>query len=209
MKYIFILTLVFFSLADTFGQQVSEVLSKQGKEIDLEIRAARSKGGKVTVEVKVRNNMLRPIFLCTDPRDVNGSEGYFVSFDETNSTFKLESRLFAPDGRSPYTDQSGVYLTRLESNEVYSKTLVLEGQVIETVPPAKSNFDKRIFPVRSLKNVQVSLGYFPEDDGILKLLEHKKFGPFVTGVEVLFSGPNRGKRLYESQRIVSDLRKVN
>ena len=204
MKFHDVITMLFIcSMQVSFGHNSLGETRPAQPEIELAIGKVEIDVAKIRFELNIRNKGKSSIFIATDPSRVDGSKGFYVSSPHGDGEIKLESRVFGPDRPSPYSDKTSVRLKKLVHDEEFVEIVELAFPVTETVPPVDYNYNRKNISLQDLETIEVSIGYFYEDEGVNEILQYKQKGWFLTGFEMIRHGDNRGKLLYETQKIVT------
>jgi hypothetical protein len=74
--------------------------------------------------------------------------------------------------------------------------------VKETIPPNDDPYKLKKITRKKMKKIELSIGYFVEDEGFLDLLKTKSNGWYTNGSDKLFSGKYKGQYLIKLQNLV-------
>jgi hypothetical protein len=152
------------------------------------------------------NNSGEDVFIATNPRQINGEFGFYLSLDESdNSLLKISSRIYpAPLYYAPYSNGTTVELAELRTGEKLKKTIQIKLPTKETMPPYDGDsYKKKTINAKKIKRIELSIGYFFEDEGMLDFLKTKRFGWFINGNESFFSGVNKGTTFLQIQKLAT------
>lgn len=203
VKFVFsILFLLFFLQSAFFGQtNKSEVIPG----VELTSSVVKLPKDALKIEIKLLNRSDRPIYIATNPVQIDRTPGYYISVDQTEpTTIFVSSRVFARLRYSPYTVDTSVKLKKLLPTEEVSCSITLESSLLETVPPIDLPLDKKKIDLGKVKLIKLQVAYFPEEKGLVDFLKSKPFGWFIDGSEKLATGKLAGKRLYEVQQLATN-----
>lgn len=166
---------------------------------------AESSENAVLLDVTIKNKGESRIYFARDPVRVDGSEGPYVSYDDTISKLILESRVFDLDRPSPYADQTRVRLQVLNAGETSTFRVMLNGESTrETVPPVHLAFNRRSFKFAEINQIEIRIGYFLAEQG-LDLLHEQRPSMMFKGIDKLTIGQNKGKLLFELQEFATTI----
>jgi len=161
---------------------------------------------ELKLEFNLENKSDKSIYVTTNPNQQNAQLGYYHLLNETdNSVMQISSRVYPHciTGSCPYTDDTRVKLTKLKSGESFSDNVHIKFPVKETIPPNGDPYkNKKIIP-QKVKQIEISIGYFFEEQGILDFLKVKPFGWYINGNAKVFSGANKDKLFLEIQNLAS------
>ena len=200
MRIVLVISIVVFSV-NLYGQGSISPAIHTKPNVSIAVTVAERDEAKTILSVKVGNSSSVPVYIAVDPTRMNGSKGYYLSIPAEKSLM-IASRVFGPSVNwDAFKDETSVQLKKLDPNEEHAFAITLQGRLTETFPPVELYPFKHI-DLRDVRNVSVSIGYFVEDEGILKLLRYKK-KPIVNGLAPVLFGPHRHKSLYEFQDLTS------
>ena len=156
---------------------------------------------KLRLELTILNTGDHPVYVATDPVQIDSTKGYYISIAENNAqSIVVSSRVYPPLVYSPYSNQTRVALKKLIPNKILTVRVALPFAIVETIPPVDLPLDLRKTSLRHLRSIKFELGFFREEAGLTELLMGKSF---VKGHEEMVTGNMSGKRLFEIQELVS------
>lgn len=145
------------------------------------------------------------IYVATNPIRESGELGYYLLLDETdNSILKISSRVYPEPPYFLYSDSRRVELKKLKSGERYSESILIKLPTKETTPPyyGRALTNKKIIPEK-IKQIELAIGYFVEEEGIVEFLQRKPFGWYVKGQEAISVGNYKDKSFLEIQNLTT------
>jgi hypothetical protein len=201
-----IFLILMFSLT-TYSQSNSSIQTSETNSearIILRVNVLRFEKKEWELEFEIKNNGDKNIYLATNPTQLGGESGYYISTNEdSNSTINISAQVYSPPILDYYSNKTRVELRKLSANETFNERICLKFPIKETTPPYIDPFKKKkIFPSK-IKKIIISIGYFEEEQGIKDFLNTKLSGWYINGLESLFSGKYKDKRFYEIQQAVS------
>jgi hypothetical protein len=203
MKRFFFASLSLAFVLAASQSQKSTAGSYFDKDVDLNVRMVKSASDQLVLDVNLRNNTGQAIYVAKNPVREDGTKGFYFSFDDGGKIVVVESRVFAPDRPSPYSDQTSVELKKVEPKGEFNESFTIDGKLMETVPPVRSHINSRQIDVQALRAVRVNYGFFVDEIGIATLFKGKSLSPLFNGLEPIRVGSYRGKRLFEVQKLVT------
>lgn len=204
MKLVFVF-LLFITVG--YGQNDSQAITYTSNKSKVELKGKflEFSKSKLQFEFTLENKSSENIYFANSPIQITGEQGYYISVDETGDyTIKVSSRVYLLSPYySPPSNDTSVILRKLDMGEKFSEKISLSFPLKETIPPNNDPYKiKKIIP-KKIKKIEISIGYFFEDEGLLDFLKTKPQGWYINGIETFFSGQYIGKRLYEIQQVVS------
>lgn len=194
--------LILFCPSEFLGQ-ANQAPTFQGVELACTI--TKLPKNALRINLKLTNNGMTPVYIASNPIQIDGTAGYYVAVDELEpTTVHISSRLFEPLMYSPYTVYTRVELKKLMPNKSLNSSITLTSPLVETIPPTDVPLDNKKVELSAVKLIEMQVAYFPEDQSITDFLKSKPFGWFVIGTEKLYTGKLAGKRLYEVQQFVTN-----
>jgi hypothetical protein len=187
--------------------QINETQDTRGHVV-LTVDSMKSTKKGLEVKFSLRNDGALPIYYSTNPQQIDGTYGSYVSVDENDhSVAKVERRVFDRDivfyVEAGGANKTRVELKRLEPGKAVSESLTLGSPLTTTMPPLTKWTDRKMLNGGELKKLRLTVGYYDEEDAIINFLKGKPFGWFIKGFESLESGIHHGKAFYEIQKLVS------
>lgn len=198
MKSIYLILAILFSVSIDYGQAV-----KPKVLLTSEIAGFNHRGLKL--KFTLENNSNENVYIATDPVQVSGQKGYYLLIDKIDrSLVKISSRVYPSPPYFPIIDARSVLLKKLSPGEKYGGTIFIKFPAKETDPPYYGErATKGKIISKMINRIELTIGYFVEEEGILDFLKRKPFGWYVKGQETLYSGKNKGKSFLEIQNLVS------
>lgn len=171
--------------------------------VEIKVRLVRKLSEMWEFEVSAHNSGSEDVFIVTEPVRSNGSRGGYFSLDPQDpSILDIGILLYPPPGYSIYSNQTRLTLKRLNPGATHLEQLIVSFPARETSPPYKG-LEFEALDNAKLRGVRAAIGILPDDEGIRHFLNRKQgIGPYVAGIELVESGPHKGKSLYEVQTIV-------
>jgi len=210
MNHTYSISAIVFVYLIALGQMNAQPIAAPNKvdgEVVLSVDLNRSKKKELRYTLSLRNDRPKAIYYSANPQEVCGAYGPFVSLNTENSlVVEIQWRVFHRDivmAADCYTNNTRVELKRLEPGKWIEETVSIRWPLSETVPPLLSRVHRNVIDRKKVKRIRFTVGYFEEEEGILKLLTQKPFGWFTKGDDLLEVGVFRGKRFYEIQQLVS------
>ena len=201
LKVIF--TFVFLILGGlefSFGQvEPQSNLSK----VELTGKAIKLGKNEWECEFNLENKGNNTIYFAANPTQTNNERGYYVSFDIASKTVTFSSRIFQPSLYSPYSDDTSVELKKLNKGEIFNGKIFLKFPLKETIPPIDNPYKIKDIAKSKIKKIELTIGYFGEEEGVIDFLKVKPFGWYINGNETFFSGKYKGKPFFEIQKLVN------
>ena len=161
---------------------------------------------ELSLRYRLKNRSNEVIYISINPKQVNGEPGYYLTLDNTdNSLLRISSRVYqVSNWTHPNPYKMGVELKILKPSETYDERVFIK------IPSRESSIydgsvprNKRIITSKKIKKVELEIGYFIEDEGILNFLERKPFGWFIQGEETISKGKNKDKSFLEIQNLAT------
>lgn len=203
MKYIIIIFIAVL-INISYGQNVPQKLfssSENGVTVSGKIIELNNKN--LTLEFTLENGTSNNLYFTDSPRQISGEQGFYINLaDSDSSLLKISSQVHPFSVfYSPYTRYTMVKLEKLEAGEKFSKKIVLKFPLKETIPPNDDPFKLKKISLKKIDKIELSMGYFFEDQGILDFLKTKTQGWYINGEEFIYSGKNKGKTFLDVQNL--------
>jgi hypothetical protein len=158
------------------------------------------------LELTVRNDGKRAVYMMTDPVRSEGSKGPYLSVDPLNpSVLDLSVRVYPLLEYCIYVNHAVVTLEKLEPGGSRVQRFTLPPPDEETTPPypAEPITPRRISPA-DIKYVMAHVGVLPDEEGVRDYLRSKEgIGPYAKGPERLDAGSFKGKQIIDLQTLVA------
>lgn len=184
-------------LYDPPDERASEV-----DQIKVDLKLLKTLPDKLEMEVTIQNTGGQDVFVMTDPLRVDGSKGPYVSMaDESSGTLDVEVKVYPPPHYFLLSNSAAVKLQKLAAGDTLKEVFHVSLPLSETMPPYGDNPQRKQIDPSRLQFVRATVGVLPYDEGIRDLLQRKRFGPFVNGVEELMQGSFKNKRIIDLQRV--------
>jgi hypothetical protein len=172
--------------------------SELGIHVEMEIASET----QVILKVSEKNVGTSPIWVVTDTERVNRSKGPYLDIESSDPDKLICSFQFYPP--SPFeffVNGTSVHLMRLVAGESHEETLKLSWPIRTTLPPFSNTLQTRVITAKSIKRIEVRIGFLPESPSLLDLI-NRKSPPHdrFTGLEQIKVGSSE-KSLYEIQDV--------
>ena len=154
-------------------------------------------------ELTTQNSGSNAIFILTEPMRSNGSKGSYFTLDPQDpSILEIGIQLYPSPDYSIYSNRTRVSLRRLDPGASHVELITVSFPARETSPPYKG-VEYGQLDRSKLRGARATLGILPDDEGIRDFLRRKEgIGPYAGGLELIMTGPLRGKSLYEAQEVI-------
>lgn len=197
-------------LGCNFGLRAQSLISpsknstQDAKGIEVELRLLNSSPKGWEFEFTTRNAGPSAVYLMTEPIQSSDIRGAYLAVDEDDSSWlKISVRLFYPPCCITLVKNgAGVKLVKLEPGTFLTDRVTIKFPASETMPPYRMSLFPKEINHLLIKNVSVSVGILPDEEGIREVLKSKRFGYFVNGLEQVFSGAFKGRRFVEIQTVI-------
>lgn len=170
------------------------------------LRLLRATPAGWELELTVRNNGRRAVYVMTNPVRSERSRGPYLSVDPLDpSVLDLSVRFYPLPEDCIYVNHATVTLERLEPGTSRVQRFNVPPPAEETTPPypAEPLTPRRISP-DDIKYVTAHVGVLPDEEGVRDYLRGKEgIGPYAKGPERLDAGSFKGKPIIELQTLVS------
>jgi hypothetical protein len=197
--------LIFFGILSLCGNLTvwSQSILCNETPISITFKSGMQTDGEIQIYFAVTNKGTGPVYISTNPIQINGSPGFYFSLQGNDpSTLLISSRVFAPIIYSPYSSHRFVTLQKLEPKQSFPFMVNLRFPISETLPPVEDPREARVIGRKEIEKVTFELGFFGEDVTLEDLLKSKPFGWTVNGDELLYTGVGKGKHLSDIQQLV-------
>jgi hypothetical protein len=189
-----------------FGRSYAQENSKTNGQVRLAATLLKSKQKELRYDLEIKNDGSNAVYYSTNPQDVCGNYGPYVSLDKQDSSVEiLEWRIFDHDTVLAFdctVNKTRVELRRLEPDKTVETVVTIHWPRTESAPPV---LGQSVPPIerRNVKHLRFSVSYFDEEEGILDVLQHKRQGPYLNGTEFFEKGEFKGKWLSQVQKFAS------
>jgi hypothetical protein len=171
-----------------------------GARVHLSVGTIRDQS--VDFDFEVLNSGAESIYIVTDTKRSNGSEGPYISVKEHDpSTLQLQVQLFGPPKYNLYQNGAGARLKLVRSGEKYLQHFSLQRPFVFTEPPYDLTKRGTTIPDRSLAHVQLVVGVLLATAEIQRLMDPTTGSQGVNGLEPMTRAESP-TRLYQAQVIV-------
>lgn len=158
---------------------------------------------EIEICCKITNNSHSPIYFIAETKDVNGKKGTYVKMHSGDSAdVLLENVVYPQMLYSPYSNQTSSLIKKLEAGTSYSSTIILKDQLIESIPPIEDPFKAKTIKLRDISNIELRIGFFPEEKGMVDYLNSKRFGWNIRGFEKFLSQDSVETYFYKVQHFL-------
>ena len=152
-------------------------------------------------QVKIINTGERAVLIVSDPVRVDGSVGAYLSVDNGSpGLLEIEFMVFPPPVYTIYAPKNCVTFLRLDPGATHTEEVLLHLPFKDTKPPWGEWQDTKPINIENIQHVIAKVGILPDDPAVHAALANV---PSPHGLEMVTSGPLRGKALFEIQRIIS------
>jgi hypothetical protein len=171
-------------------------------ELDIHAEMEIVSETQVILKVSERNVGTSPIWVATDTEQVNRSKGPYLDINNSDPAKLICSlQLYPPNPFEAFVNGTSVHLVRLAAGESQEETLRLSWPMRTTAPPFSHTPQIRPIDAKSIKRIEVRIGFLPESPSLLDLISRMSPPPSrVTGLEQIKVGSSE-KSLYEIQDV--------
>jgi hypothetical protein len=156
---------------------------------------------RLKFQVQITNTRAIAVLVVSNPVRVDGSKGAYLSLNQNNADrLEIHFTVFPPPIYTIYAPKNRVTFLRLNSGATHIEQVVLDNPFNDTKPPWGEWQDTKPLDIRKIQHVVANVGILPDDPAIHAALSNV---PSPDGLEVVESGPLKGKPLFEVQTIVS------
>lgn len=154
---------------------------------------------RLTINYQIENTMSEAMFLASDPVQLFGSRGHYVSFEQENGVLNVSSRVFPDPPFYPLVNNVSVTVKRLDAKKSANGVITLDVPIKRTSPP----YDRRRGSIggNRVKEISLTIGIFTNPE--IRFLSNRP----VKGSETLPDTPNR--QLLDEQVEISAVCKQN
>jgi hypothetical protein len=205
MKKICLIFIMLLFITISYGQTEPQTINSSYKQTNIQTNSSAlntkpeiSLTGKILkfdkdeikIEFQLKNTSSENVYVSTNPRQLRGEYGYYLLLDENDdSKLKISSRVYPRYPGFPYTNEISVELRKLKPGDNYRDNVLVKFPAKETTPayygmPLKN---KKIIPEK-IGEIELSIGYFTEQENIINFLKKKSFGWYVAGENTLSTG---------------------
>jgi len=170
-------------------------------QIKISFRLLERTSTRLRFQLQIANTGHSSVLIVTNPVRVDGSKGAYLSFnDDDPSLLEIRLEVFPPPIYTILAPKNRVTYKQLEPGATYQEELLLEAPLAETKPPWGTMPDPRKIDIKTIQFANVSVGVFPDEPEVREAFA-RELSP--TGLEMIKTGPFKGKSLYKIQAIVS------
>ena len=157
-----------------FAQSLSEQRPQSAPAVTVQAELKTASDTQLIVNVAVKNIGASPVYIVTDTKQVDGSDGPYVDVDPTDpSKLICALQLYPPNHFHPFTDNTGVHLVLLAPADSHDEVITLNWPVRPTQPPFSQMTRKQPILAKSIKRIEVRIGALPALGSIAKLVKLK------------------------------------
>jgi hypothetical protein len=196
-----IISLAIYTLAP--ANHIRAQAPKDKPMIEVQATVKSKTEGAIVLGVLVKNSGSVPAYVVTDPHRVDSSKGpYFDTDSADQSTLVCSFQLYPPDPFHPFNDGTTVHLMRLEAGTSHVEVVQLSWPLRTTEPPFAGAPGAKDVPMKSIKRIEVRVGFLPASASLMQLVARKQIPhDAYTGMERIEIGSTL-KSLYDIQEIV-------
>src|SRR5262249_4013631 len=171
--------------------------------VDVKLKLLKMTPSQWEFELTIHNSADYPAYVMVNPTRTDGSNGHYLTLDKKDgSILEISSHLYPPPPYFLYTNKASVELKLVSPKASCTEALLVRLPLQETLPPFGDKPERIKIDANNIKYARAVIGILPNEGGIRDVLEHKRMGPFVYGLEEMMKGSFKGKRLIDLQTIV-------
>ena len=158
-------------------------------------------GDLLTVNVTIRNEDDKPMYVVTRPIRADGSPGPYISVDpNVPSRLILATRFYPLPSFEVFKYEASLHLDLLAPGSSYTEKLDVQMPLRTTEPPFSEQPGTRLIPHDSIRSLQVQIGVLPASDALSALVHRKASHDLFTGMEVSDSS-RKDHSIYMDQQL--------
>lgn len=155
----------------------------------------------LTVNVVIKNDGNRSVYVATRPRRSDGSSGPYVSVaPEDSSRLVVAMRFYPLPTFEVFKYDAGLHLDLLAPGNTYTEKLNVPIPLRTTEPPFSDRPGTRLIPPDSIRSLQVQVGVLPASETLSDLVRRKVTRNLFTGMEVSDS-IHKDRSIYMDQEL--------
>jgi len=177
----------------TFSPKIKAVKLNLNKQID-----------EWKLDIEFQNFDSESVLILTNPIQSNGKSIPYLNFNEKESILDFGLRFYSvPDYLIVDADQAGLLPELLQPKSSWGKVFALKLPMFQSVPPYENLPLQKKIDDNKIKQINISIGILPNDDGIKEIIENRIYSHYLNGREIIQKGKFKGKYVIETQVVLT------
>ncbi|HEX3248228.1 MAG TPA: hypothetical protein VHS05_02285 [Pyrinomonadaceae bacterium] len=192
-------TVMLITAASCAYSQTVDSSSFQPHHISITLRVVERTPTILKFYLQLKNVGEHAVLIVSEPVRIDGSKGMYLALGKGDSSLlEVSSQIFPPPNYDIVVPKHRVTYKMLAPGTDYEEEIVLQTPLTETEPPWREMLTPRDIDLTKIQYVEVRVGVLPDEPEVRQAIERSS-----TGLEIVKSGPLKGKPLFAIQSLLS------